>query len=59
MYYAENPAYVGAVIAMYPVWIIIWNIFYYKFRKSEQYPRCNFVGIGILLASVILLILLQ
>ncbi len=59
MYYAQNPAYVGAVIAMYPIWIIIWNIFYYKFRKSEQYPRCNFVGIGILLLSVVLLILLQ
>lgn len=59
MYYAANPAYVSAVISLYPVWIIVWNAFYYRHENVEQYPHCNFAAVGLLLGSVIALILLQ
>ena len=59
MYYASNPAYVTAVIALYPVWIILWNLFYYRFNNIEKYPHCNFFAITILLIATISLILLQ
>lgn len=59
MYYAANPAYVSAVMSLYPVWIIIWNNFYYRRQNAERYPRCNFMAVGLLLAAVIALILFQ
>lgn len=59
VYYAENPAYVSAIMAAYPLWIIIWNQFYYRLKCAEQYPHCNFKAMGILLISIIVLILIQ
>lgn len=59
MYYAKNPAYVSAIIALYPIWIIIWNIFYYRKQNREKFPHCEFSAIILLLASIILLILIQ
>ncbi len=59
MFYTPNPAYVSAIIAMYPVWIILWNNFYYRRKDVAKYPRCNFMAVGLLLLSVITLILVQ
>ena len=59
MYYAQNPAYVSAVMSLYPVWIILWNNFYYRKKGAEQFPRCNLLIVAVMLASVITLILLQ
>lgn len=59
MFYAHNPAYVSAVMSLYPVWIILWNNFYYRKEGVEKFPRCNFWIIALMLASVISLILLQ
>lgn len=59
LYYAQNPAYVSAIMAAYPLWIIIWNQLYYRLKCAEQYPHCNFKAVGILLISIIVLILIQ
>lgn len=59
MYYTSNPAYVTAVMSLYPVWIIVWNLFYYRLNNIEKYPHCNFFAITILLIATISLILLQ
>ncbi len=59
MFYTPNPAYVSAIIALYPIWIILWNNFYYRRKDAEKYPRCNFAAVGLLLLSVITLILVQ
>ncbi|MBQ8660733.1 MAG: hypothetical protein IJ482_00200 [Alphaproteobacteria bacterium] len=59
MFYTKNPAYVAAVMSLYPVWIIIWNNFYFRLKNAEQYPRCNLAAVSLLLTAVIALILLQ
>lgn len=59
MYYAVNPGYVSAVLSLYPVWIILWNSYYFRRQDAEQYPRCNLIAVGLLLTAVITLILLQ
>ena len=59
MYYAANPAYVTALISLYPVWIIIWNKFYYRKKNTEKFPSCDIVSVILLLVSVIVLIFMQ
>ena len=59
MFYAANPAYVAAVMSLYPVWIIVWNCYYYRRKTVECYPRCDLKVVGLLLAAVIALILIQ
>ncbi|MBE6445071.1 MAG: hypothetical protein E7019_03305 [Alphaproteobacteria bacterium] len=59
MVYAPNPAYISAIMAAYPVWIIAWNCIYYRFKNAEKYHHCNFKAVTILLVSIISLILLQ
>lgn len=59
MYYAQNPAYVTALISLYPVWIVIWNKFYYRYQKVEKFSGCDIWAVIILLISTILLVLIQ
>lgn len=59
MYYVSNPAYASALIALYPVWIIIWNKFYYRRKNAEKFPHCELGAVILLLISVISLVLLQ
>ena len=59
MYYADNPAYVTSLISLYPVWIIIWNKFYYRQKNTEKFPSCDIVAVILLLVSVVVLIFMQ
>ena len=59
MFYAKNPAYVSALIALYPVWIIIWNKFYYRHNGVEKFFDSDIRAVIVLLLSIILLILVQ
>ena len=59
MFYADNPAYVSALIALYPVWIIIWNKFYYRHNGVEKFFDSDIRAVIVLLLSIILLILVQ
>ena len=54
-----NPAYVTAIISLQPVWILIWNSFYFRLKKVKQFPRCNLKAVTVLLISVLILILVQ
>ena len=59
MIYAPNPAYVSAIIAAFPVWIVAWNSIYYRLKGAEEFPHCNFKAVLLLLISIVTLILLQ
>lgn len=59
MIYAPNPAYVSAIIAAFPVWIMAWNSIYYRLKGAEEFPHCNFKAVLLLLISIVTLILLQ
>lgn len=59
MIYAPNPAYVSAIMAAFPVWIVAWNSIYYRLKGAEEFPHCNFKAVLLLLISIVTLILLQ
>lgn len=59
MFYTSNPAYVTALLSLYPVWIIVWNKFYYTRKGVEKFSDCNIKAVVILLLSIISLILVQ
>lgn len=59
MIYAPNPAYVSAIMAAFPIWIVAWNNFYYRLKGAEEFPHCNFKAVLLLLISIVTLILLQ
>ena len=59
MYSTPNPAYVSAVILLYPLWIIWANGLYLRWHHSASYPRAGLSSVLLLLASVIGLIFLH
>ena len=66
MYLTPNPAYVSAIILLYPLWIIWANKIYLHLKYTNttlnnygNYPHVKLPYVVILLASVIGLILLH
>lgn len=59
MYLAPNPAYVSAVIYLYPLWIILGNTAYRHFFGQIPFASVKLPVVCVLLSSVIGLILLR
>lgn len=57
MAHTPNPAYVSAMIFLYPVWIIVANNIYLHYKKYIGYERINKNLLFLLLVSVIGLII--
>ncbi len=59
MYLAPNPAYVSAIIFLYPLWIVSGNILYRRFGGQIPCANVRLSTVSVLLTSVIGLILLK
>lgn len=59
MFLAPNPAYVSAIIFLYPLWIVLGNMFYCHLGGHIACASVRLSTVSILLASVIGLILLK
>lgn len=59
MYLTPNPAYVSAIILLYPLWIMSANNLYYKINgKQTGYAKINIKLLLILLISIISLVII-
>lgn len=59
MYLSPNPAYVSAIIFLYPLWIVLGNMLYRHFGGRIACASVRFSTVFTLLTSVISLILLK
>ena len=59
MYLAPNPAYVSAIIFLYPLWIVLGNMLYRHFGGRIACASVRLTTVSVLLTSVIGLILLK
>ncbi|OPZ77503.1 MAG: hypothetical protein BWY78_00986 [Alphaproteobacteria bacterium ADurb.Bin438] len=60
MHLASNPAYVSAIILLYPLWIVFGNNAYSYFKaKKTGYKKVNFKIVSLLLSSIIALVLIS
>lgn len=59
MFLAPNPAYVSAIIFLYPLWIVLGNMIYRHFGGKISCASVRLTTVSVLLTSVIGLILLK